>query len=71
MTLFASHNMYTAVFTDSKANEKLSDLLTNSNLCKDITRLSPVHQTSSLEAFHSVNPFCSQVCSLFFPWNEL
>ena len=39
---------------DSKASEKLSGLLTNSHLCKDITRLSPVHQTSSLEAFHSV-----------------
>ena len=49
------HIMYTAItFTDSKASEKLSDLLTNSYLCKDITRLSPVHQTSSLEAFHSV-----------------
>lgn len=39
---------------DSKASEKLSPLLTNNQLCKDVTRLSPLYQTSSLEAFHSV-----------------
>lgn len=53
-TLFTSHSNTANVFTDSKASEKLTDLLTNAYLCKDITRLSPVHQTSSLEAFHSV-----------------
>ena len=39
---------------DSKASEKLSPLLTNNQLCKDVTRLSPLYQTSTLEAFHSV-----------------
>ena len=39
---------------DSKASEKLSSLISNNLLCKDITRLSPLYQTSSLEAFHSV-----------------
>ena len=40
--------------TDTKASEKLSGLLTNTTLCKDIMRLSPIHQTSALESFHSV-----------------
>ena len=40
--------------TDSKASEKLSALLTNAKLSKDIARLSPVYQTSSLESFHGV-----------------
>ena len=39
---------------DSKTSEKLTSLLTNTLLCKDITRLSAMHQTSSLEAYHSV-----------------
>ena len=39
---------------DSKASEKLTSLLTNTLLCKDITRLSAMHQTSSLGAYHSV-----------------
>ena len=40
--------------TDTKSSEKLTAILTNTILCKDIVRLSPLHQTSSLEAFHSV-----------------
>ena len=28
--------------------------MASTTLCKDLTRLSPKHQTSSLEAFHSV-----------------
>ena len=39
--------------TDTKAREKLTSLLTNTTL-KDLTRLSPCYQTSSLESFHSV-----------------
>ena len=54
MTLLCSAHMYLYFVLDSKASEKLSTLLTNSHLCKDICRLSPVYQTSSLEAFHSV-----------------
>ena len=40
--------------TDTKSSEKLTTLLTNNFLCKDLLRLSPHYQTSSLEAFHSV-----------------
>ena len=40
--------------SDTKPSEKLSQLLTNTSLCKDLTRVSPSFQTSSLESFHSV-----------------
>lgn len=53
-TLYIFFFVVVCVLLDSKASEKLSALLTNSQLCKDICRLSPVYQTSSLEAFHSV-----------------
>ena len=43
-----------AIYTDTKASEKLSPLLTNPRVCKDVAKLSPMYQTSSLEAFHSV-----------------
>ena len=39
---------------DTKASEKLTPLLSNTQLCNDIGRLSPLHQTSSLESYHSV-----------------
>jgi len=38
----------------SLAFEKLSTLLTNSRLVKDVKKLSPLRQTSSVEAFHSL-----------------
>ena len=49
-----SELMYVYAVTDSKASEKLSALLTKAKLSKDIAKLSPVYQTSSLESFHSV-----------------
>ena len=39
---------------DTKPSEKLSDLITNTMFCNDLSRLSPLHQTSSLESFHNV-----------------
>ena len=39
---------------DTKASEKLSDIITNTRFCSDVAKLSPAHQTSGLEAFHSV-----------------
>ena len=42
------------VIMHSKAREKISALILNSKLKKDIAKLSPIYQTSSLEAFHSV-----------------
>ena len=38
----------------SKAYEKLSDIILNKRLYNDLKKLSPVHQTSGLEAHHSV-----------------
>ena len=38
----------------SKASEKLNDVVTNTRLLTDMKKLSPNHQTSSLEAYHSV-----------------
>ena len=39
---------------DTKASEKLCALLTDTNLLKNLTRLSPLYQISHLESFHSV-----------------
>ena len=43
-----------SLYADTKSSEKLTPLLTNVNLTKDIARLCPSHQTSSLESYHSV-----------------
>ena len=51
---FELKHMYTYGVTDTKASEKLSALLTNAKLRKDIVKLSPIYQTSYLEAFHSI-----------------
>ena len=42
------------LFIDTKASEKLSELLQNKLFCSDVTKLSPKYQTSACEAFHSV-----------------
>ena len=42
------------VVIDTKASEKLTSLLSNTYLLKDLTRLSPSYKTSSLESFLSV-----------------
>ncbi|KAG0718807.1 hypothetical protein GWK47_051738 [Chionoecetes opilio] len=43
----------------TKASEKLSSLLTNKRLQSDVKKLSPLHQTSNVEAYHSLNlHFC-------------
>ncbi|XP_026128189.1 uncharacterized protein LOC113108962 isoform X2 [Carassius auratus] len=39
---------------DSQVFNKLEKLLTNKRMLKDVAKLSPHHQTSSLESFHSV-----------------
>ena len=41
-------------FSDTKASDKLTSLIQNSNHLKDITQLSSAYQTSSLESFHNV-----------------
>ena len=39
---------------NTKASEKLADILLNKKLLSDVKKLSPIHQTSSVEAFHSL-----------------
>jgi len=39
---------------NTKASEKLSDILLNKKLLSDVKKLSPLQQTSSVEAFHSL-----------------
>ena len=56
------------VIIDSKAGEKISALILNSKLKKDIAKLSPIYQTSSLEAFHSV---IIQIYCIFIPGNAV
>uniref|UniRef100_A0ABM0MDF2 Uncharacterized protein LOC102804858 n=1 Tax=Saccoglossus kowalevskii TaxID=10224 RepID=A0ABM0MDF2_SACKO len=38
----------------TKACEKLVDIITNTHLCNDVRKLSPLYQTYSLEGFHSL-----------------
>lgn len=38
----------------TKVSEKISSVIQNKYFCKDVKKLSPVHQTSICEAFHSV-----------------
>ena len=56
-----------SLYADTKPSEKLTPLLTNANLTKDIGRLCPSYQTSSLESYHSVvNHFAPK--STAFPY---
>ena len=41
-------------FLDTKPSIKISDLQSKNRLCNQIKKLSPLHQTSAIEAFHSV-----------------
>ncbi|XP_016112775.1 uncharacterized protein [Sinocyclocheilus grahami] len=60
---------------DTLAFNKLEKLLTNKSTLKDVAKLSPHHQTSSLEAFHAVIlrfapknvvfPFIGMLCRLY------
>ena len=40
--------------SDTKASKKVSKIIRNTLFVNDFGKLSPIHQTSSLEAFHSV-----------------
>ena len=45
---------YLIVYTDSKLSGKVCELLNDTKFVNDLRRLSPEHQTSSLESYHSV-----------------
>jgi solute carrier family 8 (sodium/calcium exchanger) len=42
------------LISGTKVCERLSDIILNTRLLKDIEKLSPLHQTSSIESFHSL-----------------
>ena len=46
--------MYFSYCTDTKASERISSIIQNKSFCADVKKLSPVFQTSTCEAFHSV-----------------
>ncbi|XP_077102145.1 uncharacterized protein LOC143753562 isoform X5 [Siphateles boraxobius] len=67
----------------TQAFYKLQKVMTNTRILRDVTKLSPHHQTSSLESFHSVVlrfapknvvfPFLGMLCRLYltaFHYNE-
>ena len=39
---------------DTKASEKISTIIQKKSFCSDVAKLSPVYQTATCEAFHSV-----------------
>ena len=52
--IFVVCHLQVAFSLDTKAAVKVEDTLTTKALLKDIGKMSPLHQTSSLEAFHSL-----------------
>ncbi|XP_048733591.2 uncharacterized protein LOC125649824 [Ostrea edulis] len=51
----------------SKASEKMSDLILSKQMKKDIPKLSPLFQTSQIEAFHStINHFAPKMVSFSY-----
>ena len=46
--------LYDCYDVDTKPNEKLTDIVRKKTMCTDIKKLSNSHQTSNVEAFHSL-----------------
>lgn len=46
--------LLTCLLADTEVSEKLVKIISDSRLCAAIKQLSPIHQTSNIEAFHSV-----------------
>lgn len=54
-------------FSETKASEKLSEIILSKQMQKDVPKLSPLHQTSQVEAFHStINHFAPKMVSFSF-----
>ena len=64
------HTSILDIFLDTKVCEKFTAIIINKRFCSNVSKLSPVYQTLSLEVFHSVTiHYASQVYSIFVPWN--
>lgn len=51
----------------SKASEKISDIILSNQMKRDIPKLSPLYQTSQIEAFHStVNHFAPKMVAFSY-----
>jgi len=60
-------SMNTVMIVGGKTYEKLSDVVLSKGIMMDIKKLSPHHQTSSLESYHSVmNHFAPQQLAFFY-----
>eukprot|EP00105_Crassostrea_gigas_P027708 XP_011449140.1 PREDICTED: uncharacterized protein LOC105343451 [Crassostrea gigas] len=52
---------------ETKASEKLSEIILSKQMKKDVPKLSPLHQTSQVEAFHStINHFVPKMVSFSY-----
>lgn len=55
------------IFSETKASEKLSEIILSKQMQKDVPKLSPLHQTSQVEAFHStINHFAPKMVSFSY-----
>lgn len=55
------------IFWETKASEKLSEIILSKQMQKDVPKLSPLHQTSQVEAFHStINHFAPKMVSFSY-----
>lgn len=52
---------------ETKASEKLSEIILSKQMQKDVPKLSPLHQTSQVEAFHNtINHFVPKMVSFSY-----
>ena len=42
------------IHVDTEPSEKVIKIISNTRFCSDVRKLSPIQQTSSVEAFHSI-----------------
>ena len=57
------------IYIDTKASEKTSALISRKAFCSDVTKLSPIHQTSCLEAYQCCDTLRSQIYCIYILGN--
>ena len=63
----AIHFTLVFIISGTKASEKLSDIILSKQMKKDVPKLSPLFQTSQIEAFHStMNHFAPKMVSFSY-----
>lgn len=67
ITLFIYNSIFCFFLTGSVEHELVCDIIEDVKRVKDVKQMSPVGQTSSLEAFHSlINHFCPKMFHFHF-----